>query len=358
MARARYMLIASFPHLFAETVIAEMRGWQDENSRSPFWDAIGARFFDLPFEEADRLSALEGAGFIAELMPKYPIYTALLPDAARTAIGKPHHESAKAMAMLLAEDFRYDGHVDVFDGGPQIHIARDKIRTVTDSRPARVAKNGPARPAVPLLLSNTLLTHFRVIETEGCAENGTVILDDQMRRILDVQSGDTVRVAPGAAGTLAQLTSHRKRKEGHAQKRSSRGTSCRNSRLGSLGCRWRVGADEQAAPRPSYVSRHLSGACRNRHKPGHRQLQPGREPYGRAAQDGRIPRQRSQSLHPAESSQGRRADRGPARQRPLDKAAAPDGSYRCCECEPRGMENRSVQADRRHDLFSCPRHNR
>jgi arginine N-succinyltransferase len=197
MARARYMLIASFPHLFAETVIAEMRGWQDENSRSPFWDAIGARFFDLPFEEADRLSALEGAGFIAELMPKHPIYTALLPDAARTAIGKPHHESAKAMAMLLAEDFRYDGHVDVFDGGPQIHIARDKIRTVTDSRPARVAKNGPARPAVPLLLSNTLLTHFRVIETEGCAENGTVILDDQMRRILDVQSGDTVRVAPG-----------------------------------------------------------------------------------------------------------------------------------------------------------------
>jgi hypothetical protein len=42
-----------------------------------------------------------------------------------------------------------------------------------------------------------LLTHFRVIETEGRAEDGTVILDDQTRRILDVQGGDTVRVAPG-----------------------------------------------------------------------------------------------------------------------------------------------------------------
>ncbi len=197
MARARYMLIASFPHLFAETVIAEMRGWQDEHSRSPFWDAIGARFFDLSFEEADRLSAVEGVGFIAELMPKHPIYAALLPDAARAAIGKPHRESAKAMAMLLAEDFRYDGHVDVFDGGPQIYIARDKIRTVMNSQPARVVKNGPERPAVPLLLSNTMLEHFRVVETETCMDDGAAGLSQQTRRALNVQTGDMVRVAPG-----------------------------------------------------------------------------------------------------------------------------------------------------------------
>ena len=197
MARARYMLMASFPHLFAETVIAEMRGWQDENARSPFWDAIGARFFDLSFEEADRLTAVEGVGFIAELMPKHPIYTALLPDAARAAIGKPHRESAKAMAMLLAEDFRYDGHVDVFDGGPQIYIARDKIRTVMDSCPARVGKAGPGRPAVPLLLSNNVLERFRVVETEGHVEDGAAILTDRTRRALDVHTGDMVRVAPG-----------------------------------------------------------------------------------------------------------------------------------------------------------------
>jgi arginine N-succinyltransferase len=197
MARARYMLMASFPHLFAETVIAEMRGWQDEKSRSPFWDAIGARFFDLPFEEADRLSAVEGVGFIAELMPKHPIYTALLPDTARAAIGKPHRESVKAMAMLLAEDFRYDGHVDVFDGGPQIYIARDKIRTVVDSCPAHVGRCGPERPAVPLLLSNTMLEHFRVVETQACVEDGAAILSPRTQRALNVQIGDMVRVAPG-----------------------------------------------------------------------------------------------------------------------------------------------------------------
>jgi arginine N-succinyltransferase len=140
---------------------------------------------------------VEGVGFIAELMPKHPIYTALLPDAARAAIGKPHRESAKAMAMLLAEDFRYDGHVDIFDGGPQIYIARDKIRTVMDSRPARAGKDGPERPTVPLLLSNSMLERFRVVETEGRVEDGTAILTDRTRHALDVQIGDMVRVAPG-----------------------------------------------------------------------------------------------------------------------------------------------------------------
>ena len=125
---------------------------------------------------------MEGVGFIAELMPKHPIYTALLPDAARAAIGKPHRESVKAMAMLLAEDFRYDGHVDVFDGGPQISIARDKIRTVMDSRPARVGRCGPERPAVPLLLSNASGS-FRVVETEASVEEAHAILSPDAARL-------------------------------------------------------------------------------------------------------------------------------------------------------------------------------
>src|SRR5471032_2481257 len=76
-------------------------------------------------------------------------------------------------------------------------LSRDKIRTVMDSRPARVGRCGPERPAVPLLLSNAMLERFRVVETEGCMEDGTAILTDRTRRALGVQAGDTVRIAPG-----------------------------------------------------------------------------------------------------------------------------------------------------------------
>ncbi|WP_454719031.1 arginine N-succinyltransferase [Caulobacter segnis] len=195
LARSRYMLIAAFPQLFADRVMAEMRGWQDADGRSPFWDAIGARFFDLPFEEADRLSAVEGAGFIADLMPKQPIYTALLPEAARQAIGRAHAVSAKAMAMLMDEDFRYEAHIDVFDGGPQVHAGRDKIRTVQENRLAEVSQT-PAQDATPWLVSNTRLEDFRVVETRLSVSDGQAAIGEAVRRALSVVGGGEVRVAP------------------------------------------------------------------------------------------------------------------------------------------------------------------
>jgi len=188
LARSRYMLIGAFPDRFAPRVMAEMRGWQDEAGRSPFWDAVGARFFDMEFDAADRLSAVEGAEFIADLMPTHPVYTALLSPSAQASIGRPHRASAPAMAMLLAEDFRYEGNVDVFDAGPQVHAERDRIRTVAESFVAPAAAAGRG---APLLVSNRDLAGFRVTQVAGD-------LDDAARRRLGVGPADQVRCAPDA----------------------------------------------------------------------------------------------------------------------------------------------------------------
>jgi arginine N-succinyltransferase len=194
LARARYMLIGAFPHLFAPRVMAEMRGWQDEDGTSPFWDAIGARFFGMSFDEADRLSAVQGAGFIADLMPKQPIYTALLPDRAKAAIGRAHAVSARAMAMLVDEGFRYEAHVDVFDGGPQVHALRDEIRTVRRGRGVRI---GPAGgDTTPLLVSNVELEDFRVALTSGRSEADRVELDTLAITALDASPDTALRVVP------------------------------------------------------------------------------------------------------------------------------------------------------------------
>lgn len=193
LARARYMLIGAFPDRFSTQVMAEMRGWQDADGRSPFWDAIGARFFDMSFEEADHLSAVEGAGFIADLMPKQPIYTALLPDEARAAIGRAHEVSARAMTMLMHEDFRYEAHIDVFDGGPQVHAMRDRIRTIQDTRLLELRRGGGDQP---YLVSNRDLADFRVIEAEGRADAVELSLSDDAANALELRSGDMLRVAP------------------------------------------------------------------------------------------------------------------------------------------------------------------
>lgn len=134
LARTRYLLIAEFPHLFADTVFAEMRGWISADGRSPFWESVGERFFGLPYAEADHLSATRGNEFIADLMPTHPIYLDMLPRETRELIGRPHRDSAPAMAMLLKEGFAYRDMVDVFDAGPQVLAQAQHIKTVRESR--------------------------------------------------------------------------------------------------------------------------------------------------------------------------------------------------------------------------------
>lgn len=138
LARSRYLFIAGHRARFADRLIAELRGVIDDDGGSAFWDALGKAFFGMAFQDADRFNAMHGNQFIADLMPKYPVYVALLPEAARAVIGKPHPRGVPAMKMLEAEGFGFDGYVDIFDGGPTVAVRTDQVRTIRDSRAGAV----------------------------------------------------------------------------------------------------------------------------------------------------------------------------------------------------------------------------
>ncbi|MDB5707336.1 MAG: astA [Sphingomonas bacterium] len=205
LARARYMLVAIRPDLFAPLLIGEMRGWQDEAGENPFWNAVGARFFSMDFATADRLSATRGADFIADLLPKHPIYIELLPEAARDVIGKPHRNSLPAMMLLKSEGFRYEGYVDVFDVGPQMHCDRDHIATVARSRRGTVAALSPnaAPVASSQLVCTEELDRFRVVMTSGLTSDGEIALGDDAVRALGTDRGAELRWSPGVLDVAA-----------------------------------------------------------------------------------------------------------------------------------------------------------
>ena len=139
LARARYLFIAQHRARFGTRVLAELRGIMDSDGNSPFWDALGRQFFGLSFPEADQFNAINGNQFIADLMPRHPIYTALLPETARAAIGQPHAGGHAALAMLQAEGFAFDNYVDIFDGGPTVCARIDDLKTIRGAREAEVA---------------------------------------------------------------------------------------------------------------------------------------------------------------------------------------------------------------------------
>lgn len=160
---ARLMLIAADPIRFGPKAMAEIRGYTDPTGRSPFWDAVGSKFFEMEYRKADALSARDHR-FIADLMPRYPIYTSLLPDEARAVIARPHPDAEPAFAMLMAQGFRYNDVVDIFDAGPTVEAFIDHVDTVRESVRIAAAEfiNGP-RPAAGLA-ANPGLDRFAVTQ--------------------------------------------------------------------------------------------------------------------------------------------------------------------------------------------------
>jgi len=190
LARSRYLFMKLHRERFARRVLAELRGVIDEAGGSPFWDAIAGRFFGMNFQEADEFNAAHGTQFIADLMPKTPIYTAMLPESARAVMGIPHPSGRAAMKMLEAEGFQFDCYIDIFDGGPTMVAATDQIRTVRESREMELAAvadrvEGP----------NMVLARGRLAEFTACCGNvqiaadGSATLDRQSAALLEIEPG-------------------------------------------------------------------------------------------------------------------------------------------------------------------------
>ncbi len=199
LAKSRFMFMADFPERFADTVIAEMRGYSDEEGNSPFWHSLGRHFFSMPFAKADAISGLGSNQFIAELMPQYPIYTTMLSQEAQEVIGQVHPKTKPAISMLKREGFRYQNYVDIFDAGPTIEAPKDQIKTYRSSKlmqlivgkPHMISDNQPET----LMVSNRQLETFRTGIVESDFDGEILYVTESFLSALAVNEGDSVRVA-------------------------------------------------------------------------------------------------------------------------------------------------------------------
>lgn len=193
LARSRYLFIAQHKALIADPVCAELRGWRGPNGEQPFWDALGKPFFDMEYEAADVANSAMGNQFIADLMPRHPIYTALLPEAAREILGKPHDSAMPAFNMLLKEGFAFRGYIDVFDGGPLVDAHIDDIKTVYESKVFKVADIVDPGKAPDMLIAAGRLATFCVVRAAARADKDSIVLNEEAAKTLGVKKGDDVR---------------------------------------------------------------------------------------------------------------------------------------------------------------------
>lgn len=222
LSKSRFLFISQFPHLFHEKVIAEMRGFLLPDGSSPFYEGLGRHFFKMDFNHVDELTSIGKKSFIAELMPRQPLYIAYLPKEAQAVVGQVHVSTAPARRMLEQEGLYYEGYVDIFDAGPVLQARVSELRSMRESAlatveaDAGVATSGAAASGVatsgaaasadavqsacvadgspePYLLSNTVLKDFRVVVSAAQPQGGKVALPPEEARLLGCVAGDPVR---------------------------------------------------------------------------------------------------------------------------------------------------------------------
>lgn len=193
LSKCRFLFLAEFVERFPEKVVAEMRGVSDEHGRSPFWECLGQHFFSMEFSRADYLTGTRGKTFIAELMPRNPIYVPLLKPAAQAVIGRVHEHTRGALKLLQEEGFHFEGYVDIFDGGPTLEARVREIRSVRRSTRLHARLGQVSRQAPPMLICNTHWQGFRCVLRPAEQHAGELLIDEATAQCLGIDANAWVR---------------------------------------------------------------------------------------------------------------------------------------------------------------------
>jgi arginine N-succinyltransferase len=115
----RFLYLALNRDRFRDKILAELLPPLNRKGLSPLWEAIGRRFTNMDYWEADQLCSKDKE-FIFSLFPSGKIYTTFLSAEARNALGKVGKDTEPVLHMLKKIGFKYMNQVDPFDGGPHL----------------------------------------------------------------------------------------------------------------------------------------------------------------------------------------------------------------------------------------------
>lgn len=137
----RFLFLGLNKGKFKRKVIAELLPPLNEEGKSPLWEAVGRRFTNMDYTEADQLCQ-RNKEFIFSLFPSGKIYTTFLPAEARNAIGKVGKDTEPVLHMLKKIGFTYKNQVDPFDGGPHLWANVEELLPVKKIK-THVFDDGP-----------------------------------------------------------------------------------------------------------------------------------------------------------------------------------------------------------------------
>jgi arginine N-succinyltransferase len=193
---ARFLFMAMHKNKFKPTVISELMPPLDNDDNSPLWEAIGRRFMNMDYKEADVLSRTNKS-FILNLYPSNNIYQTLLPVEARNSIGRVGKETAPVRRMLESIGFKYANEVDPFDGGPHFKCETNDIKLIKEFDSATLKSADSTEGFSEYLISiQRSDKNFTCFKAKANFEYGHCFLDSKLVHQMELKVGSIVSAIP------------------------------------------------------------------------------------------------------------------------------------------------------------------
>jgi len=192
LAKVRYLLMASEPWRFGDSVIAELRGICGAQG-SPLYDHLFEYKLEKSFLEADAEYYDRNPDALGDIVPIGPVETCDMPLDVKASLGQPHPSGLGAMRLLQREGFIFSGTIDLFDAGPIMSAHRDTIRTIMHAKTAMISASPSGAQGAPTLIASGKVEGFRAVLTPASiSENGVLVLPEALHN-LGAEMGGEVR---------------------------------------------------------------------------------------------------------------------------------------------------------------------
>ncbi|MFI4916722.1 MAG: arginine N-succinyltransferase [Phycisphaerales bacterium JB060] len=178
---------------FADHVLAEMMAPISDAGDNLFWDALGRRFINLSYDEADRFCQYSRE-FMFSLLPREDIYLSLLPPKARQGVGQVGKDTVPARKMLEKLGFKYQGVIDPFDGGPHLQAVTDEIPLVRATESIALGKAASPSACKGMAIISTLDNEgeYIALQSPFVRKGGSLCLPREVMAALHADEGDEV----------------------------------------------------------------------------------------------------------------------------------------------------------------------
>ncbi len=196
LSYSRFLYIKMRRRWFKDRILSELMPPLSEQGESILWEAVGRRFTNLSYQEADALSR-KNKEFVTSLFPKGDIFTCLLDGEVRDSIGRVGTETEPVKHMLEKIGFSWRQHIDPFDGGPHYMADTDKITLVKESRKGKLARDPLKRKVKEFgLIAIPAGNHFAAIQTPYEQNRTSISIPKAAIEALELSPGAPVYLLP------------------------------------------------------------------------------------------------------------------------------------------------------------------